>query len=212
MFYLKNLIKLAALGLLRQSNEGGATEDNNRDFSRGSPTEFFFIFNKFHHLKQTINILQGVTPRSLFFSLRSLQNQIQFHQLKWATNILQGVPPHSFFFGSGSLQNQSQLLIVLTLIMEWSGRGGKSYVGEPLAKFWLLTSVGETESDYGVIWTGENKLCGVTPCKILVARFSWWNWFNIKKSQWGNPFQNCSCYPHLDCLRRPRAANLIRFV
>ena len=39
--YHTNLIQLAALGLLRQSNEGGATEDNNRNFARGSPTEIF---------------------------------------------------------------------------------------------------------------------------------------------------------------------------
>ena len=37
----------AALGLLRQYNKSGATEDNNRKFSRRSPTELFFIFNFF---------------------------------------------------------------------------------------------------------------------------------------------------------------------
>ena len=42
-----NLIKLSALGLLMQYNEGSATEDNNRNFVRGSPTELFFIFNFF---------------------------------------------------------------------------------------------------------------------------------------------------------------------
>ena len=39
--YHTNLIKLADLGLLRQSNEGGTTEDNNRNFARGYPTEIF---------------------------------------------------------------------------------------------------------------------------------------------------------------------------
>ena len=32
------------LGLPMQSNEGGATEDNNQNFIRGSPTDIFFIF------------------------------------------------------------------------------------------------------------------------------------------------------------------------
>ena len=44
MSYHTNLTKLAALGLLRQSNEGGATEDNNQKISRGSPTDLFFIY------------------------------------------------------------------------------------------------------------------------------------------------------------------------
>ena len=61
-----------------------------------------------------------------------------------------------------------------------------SYVGEPLAKFWLLTSVGETDSDSGVTRTKKN-LRGGTPCKILVARFGWWNWFNIKYLSGGTP-------------------------
>ena len=39
--YHTNLIQFAALVLLRKSNEGGATEDNNCDFLRGSPTELF---------------------------------------------------------------------------------------------------------------------------------------------------------------------------
>ena len=35
------MIKLSALGLLRQSNEGGATEDNTQIFAMGYPTELF---------------------------------------------------------------------------------------------------------------------------------------------------------------------------
>ena len=48
----------------------------------------------------------------------------------------------------------------------------KSYLGGALAKFWLLASVGENDSDSEVTWTGENKLRGGTPCNILVHRFS----------------------------------------
>ena len=59
-------------------------------------------------------------------------------------------------------------------------------------------------------WPGQkNKLHGGTPGNILVHRFSWWNWLNIKKAQWGNPLKNYSLYLHLDFLRRPRAENLI---
>ena len=32
-----------------------------------------------------------------------------------------------------------------------------SYVGKPLAKRWLLTSVGETDSDSGVTWTKKKQ-------------------------------------------------------
>ena len=32
-----------------------------------------------------------------------------------------------------------------------------SYVGKPLAKLSLLTSVGETDSDYGVTWTEKKQ-------------------------------------------------------
>ena len=40
------MIKLAALGLLRQYNKGGSTEDNNQNFARGSPTELFlYLFS-----------------------------------------------------------------------------------------------------------------------------------------------------------------------
>ena len=35
------MIQLAAIGLLRQSNEGVTTEDNHWGFARGSPTELF---------------------------------------------------------------------------------------------------------------------------------------------------------------------------
>ena len=48
----------------------------------------------------------------------------------------------------------------------------KSYVGEPLSKCLLITSVGETDSDSGVTWTEKKRLCGSTLCKILVAYFS----------------------------------------
>ena len=40
-FYHKNLIKIFALGLPRQYNQGGATEDNNQDFVKGCPTKLF---------------------------------------------------------------------------------------------------------------------------------------------------------------------------
>ena len=49
----------------------------------------------------------------------------------------------------------------------------RSYVEEPLTKFWFLTLVGETDSDSGVTWTEKNKLHEGTPCKILVHRLSW---------------------------------------
>ena len=39
--YNRKLIQLSALGLLRQFNKGGATEDINWNFARGSPTEIF---------------------------------------------------------------------------------------------------------------------------------------------------------------------------
>ena len=34
------------------------------------------------------------------------------------------------------------------------------YVGEPLAKYWLLTSFGETDSDSGVTWTKKTSYVG----------------------------------------------------
>ena len=71
------MIKLAALSILKQSNKGGATEDNNQNFSRGSPTDFFQIFNQFRQLKQTTKILQEVTPSSIFSPTTVLQNQSQ---------------------------------------------------------------------------------------------------------------------------------------
>ena len=43
--YHKNLLQLADIGLLRQSNTGCATDDNNRNFSRVSPTEIFSFFS-----------------------------------------------------------------------------------------------------------------------------------------------------------------------
>ena len=46
-YYHTNLIKLAAVGLLRQSNKDGATEYNNRNFARGSPTELFLYLISF---------------------------------------------------------------------------------------------------------------------------------------------------------------------
>ena len=45
--YHKHLIQLSALGLLRQSNESDTTEDNERNFARGYPTELFFMLNFF---------------------------------------------------------------------------------------------------------------------------------------------------------------------
>ena len=41
MPYHTSLIKLVALGILRKSSEGGGTEENERNFARVSPTEFF---------------------------------------------------------------------------------------------------------------------------------------------------------------------------
>ena len=77
MFYHTNLIKLDVLGLLRQSNEGGATDYNNWYFERGYLTGLFFIFNQFHQLKQATKRLQGVPPHGFFSSPASLQNQSQ---------------------------------------------------------------------------------------------------------------------------------------
>ena len=57
--------------------------------------------------------------------------------------------------------------------MEITGQRGKeSYVGGSLAKFWLLASISVTDT---------------TPTKEI----------NIKRSQWGNPLQNSSCYLQL---------------
>ena len=43
LYYHTNLTQLASPGLLMQYNKGGATEDNNQNFARGSPTETFLI-------------------------------------------------------------------------------------------------------------------------------------------------------------------------
>ena len=48
-------------------------------------------------------------------------------------------------------------------------RTKKSYVGESLTKFWLRTSVGETDYDSGVTWR------------------------NKKQATWGKPLQNVGC-------------------
>ena len=74
-FYHTSLIKLAPLGLLRQSNEGDATEDNNRNFGRGYPTELFLIFNQFHRLKRTTKFFRGF-PHVAFF-LRLVHSRIR---------------------------------------------------------------------------------------------------------------------------------------
>ena len=73
------------------------------------------------------------------------------------------------------LQNFGCLLqlVKLILILERPGEEKTSNKGKPQAIFWLLVSVGETDSDYGVTWTEKNKLCGGTPCNILVHQFSW---------------------------------------
>ena len=74
-FYNTDLIKLSAIGLLWQSREGGASEDNNQNFARSYLTEISLIFNHFHQLKQKTKMLQRVPPRSFFSPSGSLQNQ-----------------------------------------------------------------------------------------------------------------------------------------
>ena len=93
LFYHTNLTKLAALGLLRKSNEGGATEDNDRNFARGSPTELFLYLIS----------LVGVV------SVPLTEDNKQ--------NFARGSPTYlSYFSPPGSLHNHSQLLLVLQKI------------------------------------------------------------------------------------------------
>ena len=54
------------------------------------------------------------------------------------------------------LQQEGPYFLSCTFLAESDSgvtRTKKSYVGEPLTKFWLLTSVGENDSDSGVTWT-----------------------------------------------------------
>ena len=60
----------------------------------------------------------------------------------------------------------------MTQIQEWPGRKKTSYVGEPLTKFWLLASVGETDYDYGLTWTGKTGYLEETLAKFwLITSF-----------------------------------------
>ena len=72
--YHTNLIQLSSLGLLRKSNKGGSTEDKNRNFAMGSPTELFFIFNLFGrrcisstNWREEPEFFKGFPHRSLFY-------------------------------------------------------------------------------------------------------------------------------------------------
>ena len=56
---------------------GFPTEDNKRNFARGSLTELFFVFNQFHQMNRTTTIFQGINPRRFFSLPRSLHNQGQ---------------------------------------------------------------------------------------------------------------------------------------
>ena len=62
----------------------------------------------------------------------------------------------------------------MTLILKLTGRRGikESYVGEPLAKFWLFASVigADTTPTKGIEYI--KYLSGGTPCKIPVVIFS----------------------------------------
>ena len=107
MSYHTNLTKLAALGLLRQSNEGGATEDNNQKISRGSPTDLFFIYlislvdvvSVMLNEGNNQNFARGYPTEISFFYplLASLGNATKAAQLKITTGILQGVTSLSSF-------------------------------------------------------------------------------------------------------------------
>ena len=54
------------------------------------------------------------------------------------------------YFFAAQLKSDSDYGVTLT-------GGGGGYVVEPLAKFWFLASVVETDSDSGVIRTGVKK-------------------------------------------------------
>ena len=83
-------------------------------------------------------------------------------------------------------------------------RKKESYVGEPLAKFWLFASVSLTDT----ILTKENKykkeISGVTPCKNSFVVFSCTDFFvlyreaksGFKKIElgWGTPCKNLVVY------------------
>ena len=73
----------------------------------------------------------------------------------------------------------------LSLILEWPRRK-KSYVGEALAKIWLLNSVGETGYDSGVTRTTKKSYVGEPLAKFWlltsVGKTDWW-----KKISMGEP-------------------------
>ena len=55
----------------------------------------------------------------------------------------------------------------LGLILEWPGRKKTGHVGESLAKLWLITSVGETDSGSGVTYTGGKTSNNGKPLAIF---------------------------------------------
>ena len=128
------------------------------------------------------------------------------------------------------LQNSGCSLQLVELISRWPKKLNikNTSVGEPLAKFRLLSSVaqpsmaclrgpraaknknkrarwGDSLKNYGC----SLQLVELIPCQPKKL--------NIKKSSVGEPLEkflslSSVASPSLDCLRRPRAANLIRFV
>ena len=69
MSYHSNLIKLAALGLLRKSNKGGATEDNEKGFVRGYPTELFlYLINLVGVISVSLNEVNNLNFARVFLT------------------------------------------------------------------------------------------------------------------------------------------------
>ena len=52
------------------------------------------------------------------------------------------------------------------------GEKKESYVGEPIAKFWLFNSVSETDTTPTEEIKYKKEIRGGTPCKIPVVTFS----------------------------------------
>ena len=84
-------------------------------------------------------------------------------------------------------------------------------MGEPLARFWFFTSVGENDSDSRVTWTEKQSMLG-NPLQDFGSLLRLVKMIDYKKrAQWGNPLYNNSWYLYLYFLRRPREEQLIYF-